>query len=178
MASDTDKGLILVFTGNGKGKTTAALGVALRAAGHGLRVLILQFMKMRVNTGEIRALERTNLPITIKQFGRRVFFRTRTCEPMDIHKAYLGLKAFQRAMDSRTYDMIILDEINLAVYFGLLDVEEVMEVIRNRPSNLHLVLTGRKARKEIIDIADLVTEMMETRHPYNQGVKAQKGIEF
>ena len=100
MVSGKDKGMIFVFTGNGKGKTTAALGVALRAAGHGVRVLILQFMKKDTTIGEIRALATTDLPITNRQFGRQVFFRTRTCEQMDIHQAHMGLEGFQRAMAS------------------------------------------------------------------------------
>jgi cob(I)alamin adenosyltransferase len=178
MAKLTDKGLILVFTGNGKGKTTAALGVALRAAGHGLRVLILQFMKKDTTIGEIRALAKTDLPITIRQFGREGFLRTRTCEQMDIHEAHVGLEDFQRSMASMAYDLVILDEINMAIYFGLLELDEVIKIILNRPPHLHLVLTGRNARREIIDIADLVTEMTEIKHHFNQGIKAQKGIEF
>jgi len=171
-------GLIIVFTGNGKGKTTTALGMALRAAGHEMRVLILQFMKRQRGIGEIKALEKTNLPITIKQFGRRVFFKTRTCETMDIHMAHQGLEAFRQAMDRKAYDLIILDEINIAIYFGLIEISELMEVVQNKPPELHLVLTGRNARKEVIEIADLVTEMTEIKHHFNQGINAQKGIEF
>ena len=159
------QGLIFVLTGKGKGKTSAALGMAVRAAGQGLRVLILQFMKM-------------NLPITIKQYGRRVFFKTRTCEPMDIYMAHQGLAAFEDALENGTYDLIILDEINMAIYFGMLEVKEVLRAIEKRPPELHLVLTGRYARKELLDIADLVTEMKEVKHHYNRGVNAQRGIEF
>jgi len=172
------QGLIFVFTGKGKGKTSAALGMALRAAGQGLRVLILQFMKRKSNIGEVMALEKVDLPITLRQYGRSVFFKTRTCEPMDIHMAHQGLQAFEEAMESRTYDLIILDEINMAIYFDMLELEEVMQVIEKRPPELHLVLTGRYARKEILEIADLITEMQEAKHHYNDGVRAQKGIEF
>lgn len=172
------KGLLVVYTGDGKGKTTAALGMALRAAGQGLNVLILQFMKCQQAVGEFKALTRTNLPITLKQYGRRVFFRTRTCEVMDIHKAHQGLRAFQRAMKGNAYDLIILDEINMAIHFGLLSIEEVIEAIEQRPPELYLVLTGRKADQKLIDMADLVTEMREIKHHYHQGVHAQKGIEF
>lgn len=97
---------------------------------------------------------------------------------MDIHMAHQGLQAFEEAMESRTYDLIILDEINMAIYFGMIELEEVMQVIEKRPPELHLVLTGRYARKEILEIADLITEMQEAKHHYNDGVRAQKGIEF
>lgn len=172
------RGLILVFTGDGKGKTTAALGMALRAAGHRLRVLILQFMKRTGNVGEIKALSMTNLPITIRQYGRRVFFKSRTCEPMDIHRAHQGLEAFREAMASRDYDLIVLDEINVAVHFGLLKIEEVMEAIGQKPPELHLVLTGRKAHDALLEVADLVTEMREVKHHYGLGIGSQKGIEY
>jgi cob(I)alamin adenosyltransferase len=172
------QGLIFVLTGKGKGKTSAALGMAVRAAGQGLRVLILQFMKMKSNIGEIMALEKTHLPITIKQYGRRVFFKTRTCEQMDIYMAHQGLAAFEDALENGTYDLIILDEVNMAIYFGMLEVKEVLRAIEKRPPELHLVLTGRYARKELLDIADLVTEMKEVKHHYNRGVNAQRGIEF
>lgn len=178
MGTPRRQGLVFILTGNGKGKTSAALGMALRAAGQGLRVLILQFMKMKSNIGEIMALEKINLPITIKQYGRSVFFETRTCEPMDINMAHQGLAAFEDAMEKGTYDLIILDEINMAIYFGMLEVEEVLRAMEKRPPELHLVLTGRYARKELLDIADLVTEMKEVKHHYNEGVNAQKGIEF
>lgn len=178
METRRHKGLISVLTGNGKGKTSAAFGMALRAAGQGMRVLILQFMKKRRDTGEIKALEQTELPITIKQYGRRVFFKTRTCEPMDIHMAHKGLEAFLEAMESESYDLIILDEINIAVEFHLLELEEVMEAIAKKPDQLHLILTGRKAKEEILEIADCVTEMKEIRHHYNKGIAAQKGVEF
>ena len=178
MESRKVQGLIFIYTGNGKGKTTSALGMAMRAAGQGMRVLILQFMKKQENIGEIKAIMNSDLPITIKQFGRRVFFKTRTCEPMDKHMAHQGLEAFRKAMVSRAYDLIILDEINMAIDFDLLKIEEVVEILEKRPPELHLIFTGRNAKKELLDIADLVTEMREIKHHYNQGVKAQKGIEF
>ncbi|MGD9032864.1 MAG: cob(I)yrinic acid a,c-diamide adenosyltransferase [Desulfobacteraceae bacterium] len=178
MGTRKTQGLISVLTGNGKGKTTAALGIALRAAGHGMRILILQFMKKRTDIGEIKGLESTDLPITVKQFGRRVFFKTRTCEAMDIHMAQQGLEAFRKAMMSGVYELIILDEINMALDFELLEIEEVMEAIEEKPIELHLVLTGRNAKKEILDIADCVTEMKEIKHHYNKGIQAQKGMEY
>ncbi|UCH24132.1 MAG: cob(I)yrinic acid a,c-diamide adenosyltransferase [Deltaproteobacteria bacterium] len=172
------KGLIQIYTGNGKGKTTAALGLALRATGQGFNVLILQSMKRQKNIGEIKVLESTNLPIKIEQYGRSVFFKTRTCEPMDIHMAHRGLRAFEKAMENGQYDMIILDEINTAIHFGLLKIEEVIRIIAKKPPNLHLILTGRKTAKELIEMSDLVTEMREIKHHYNKGVIAQKGIEY
>jgi len=172
------KGLICIFCGNGKGKTTAALGTAFRAAGQELRVLIIQFMKKKKNIGEVNALTTAGLPIELRQYGSRLFFKSRTCEPIDIINAHQGLEAFKKAMESRVYDMIILDEINIAIDFGLLDCEEVCKIIAVKPSELHLILTGRNAPTELIELADLVTEMREIKHPYNCGVQAQKGIEY
>jgi cob(I)alamin adenosyltransferase len=172
------KGLICVFTGNGKGKTTAALGAAFRAAGQGLKVLILQFMKKQKNTGEIKAVECTGLPIELKQYGYRLFFKSRACEPIDILHATQGLAAFQHAMESNTYDLIILDEINITIDFGLIDFVQLRNLIVHKPKELHLILTGRNAPQELIKMADLVTEMREIKHHYNQGVQAQKGIEY
>ena len=171
------KGLVIVHTGQGKGKTTAALGAALRAAGHGMRVLILQFMKGRSDTGEIRALRTSGLPIEIRQFGRRIFFHSRACEPIDIYKANLGLQAFAEALRAGNHDMIVLDEINMAVDFGLIAFDALQDLIRQKPMHLHLILTGRNARPELIEMADMVTEMREIKHHYNKGVQAQKGIE-
>jgi cob(I)alamin adenosyltransferase len=171
-------GLIFVLTGSGKGKTSAALGMAVRAAGQGLRVLILQFMKGLPAIGETKALTNTGLPITIKRFGRPGFVHNRVCEALDLHIAHQGLEAFEDAIVSRSYDLIVLDEINVAIDFGLLKIEELIEVITKKPPELHLVLTGRHARKELLDIADLVTEMREVKHHFNKGIKAQKGIEF
>ena len=172
------KGLIIVYTGDGKGKTSAALGMALRAAGQKMNVLILQFMKCQKTIGEYKALSQTNLSITLEQYGRRVFFRTRTCEPMDIHQAHRGFSAFERAMKSNAYDLIILDEINMAIHYGLLCVEDVIEAVEQKPPELFLVLTGRKADQKLIEMADLVTEMREIKHHYHQGIPAQEGIEF
>jgi cob(I)alamin adenosyltransferase len=172
------KGLIIINTGNGKGKTTAAIGVAIRAAGHGLKVLILQFMKGQKHIGELKALTKINLPITIKQFGSPIFLHSKTCESIDIYKAHLGLKAFLEAVKSNSFDLIILDEINMAIDFGLLEIDEVIAIIEQKPPELHLILTGRNAKQAMIDIADLVTEMKEIKHPYNNGIMAQKGIEF
>ncbi len=172
------KGLVLINTGSGKGKTTAAFGLALRALGQGFRVLILQFMKGRANIGELKALTHFNLPLEIKQFGRAVFFQSRACEPIDIYLATRGLAEFQDAMFSRNYDLIILDEIIMAIDFGLLDLKAVKKAIAQKPPELHLILTGRNAPDELIEMADLVTEMQDIKHPFSRGIAAQKGIEY
>ena len=171
-------GLICVHTGYGKGKTTAALGTALRAAGHGMKVLVIQFMKGRTDLGEIKAVSDAGLPIDIRQFGRRVFFKSRACEPMDIHRASQGLQAFAAAMDEGTYDLIVLDEINMAIDFHIVKFQDLKRLIRRKPPRLHLILTGRNACRELIDMADMVTEMREIKHHYNLGIQAQRGIEF
>ena len=172
------KGLVLIHTGSGKGKTTAAFGLALRALGQGLKVLILQFMKGRANIGEIKVLTDNDLPLEIKQFGRAVFFKSRACEPIDIYLATKGLAAFSEAMAAGRYDLIVLDEIIMAIDFGLLPLAEVKEAVLQKPPELHLILTGRNAPTDLIEIADLVTEMREIKHHFNQGVAAQKGIEY
>jgi cob(I)alamin adenosyltransferase len=171
-------GLVLINTGTGKGKTTAAFGLALRALGQGFNVLILQFLKGRANIGEITALTRTGLPVEIKQFGRDVFFKSRTCEPIDVYLATRGLASFRKAMASGRYDLIVLDEIIMAIDFGLLQLQDVKKAIAQKPPELHLILTGRNAPAGLIEVADLVTEMREIKHPFSQGVAAQKGIEY
>lgn len=172
------KGLICVFTGDGKGKTSAALGTALRAAGQGLKVLILQFMKMQLNSGELKAIESFHLPIRLEQFGRPVFFKSRACEPIDIYLASRGIAAFRYAMESGRYDVIVLDEIIMAVHFGLVAWDELKRLLDQKPPELHLILTGRNAQPELLDMADLVTDMQEVKHPYHVGVQAQAGIEY
>ena len=171
-------GLVCIYTGNGKGKSTAAFGTALRAAGQGLKVLIVQFMKGKKNVGEINALKSCSLPIEIKQFGRAVLFQSRTCEAIDIKEAMCGIEAVLLAVESGSYDVIILDEVNVAIHFGLITADTVSEIIKNKPPALHLVLTGRCAPKRFSRIADLVTEMKEIKHPFSSGVQAQPGIEF
>jgi cob(I)alamin adenosyltransferase len=178
MDRNQKRGWIIVHTGDGKGKTTAAFGLALRAAGHGLRVLIIQFLKGQQGMGTVHALSKVRLPITLKRFGRPGYVHSRVCEPLDKILASQGLVAFHRGMADGEYDMIVLDEINVAIFFGLLTVEGTMELIREKPPDLHLVLTGRYAPKEFLEVADLVTEMKEVKHHYNQGVQAQFGIEL
>jgi cob(I)alamin adenosyltransferase len=171
-------GLIIIFTGDGKGKTTAAFGLALRAAGQGLNVLIIQFMKGQNNIGEINALMNFRLPIEIKRFGREGFVQSRACESLDIHLAEQGMTFFRQALSGSEHDLIILDEILVAIDFGLLKEKALREVLLGRPPHLHIVLTGRNATPRILDLADLVTDMQDLKHPYNAGVKAQAGIEY
>ncbi|MDF2572366.1 MAG: cobO 1 [Sporomusa sp.] len=173
------KGLIIVNTGNGKGKTTAALGVGMRAWGQGLRVLVLQFIKGNWKYGELKAAERMGEDFVIRQLGEG-FVRNAKDEARDDHQdaAKEALAEAKLEIASSKWDMIILDEINYAIKFGLVPVDEVMHLLETKPQSLHLILTGRDARQEIIDMADLVTEMKEIKHPYKKGIKAQKGVEF
>ena len=173
-------GLIIVHTGNGKGKTTAALGLAIRAWGDGLRVLILQFIKGGWKYGEIETIKRLGEidgRIELRRLGKG-FQRNTDDKAEHIVAAQEALKEAGEAFESGNYDLIILDEINYAVKFELITVEDVKALLAKRPAELHVVLTGRDAKEEIIDMADLVTEMKLIKHPYQKGIKAQKGIEF
>ena len=171
------KGLLIVFTGNGKGKTTASLGMALRAAGHGMRTLILQFIKGAWTCGEHRALERLE-EVTIVPLGTGFTWKKEDLE-QDRELARKGWDRAAEEIREGRYDLIILDEINYVLSYGLLPVEEVLETAGKRPDHLHLVLTGRNAPEELIVRADLVTDMRQIKHPYHdQGIKAQKGVEF
>lgn len=175
------KGLIIVHTGDGKGKTTAAMGLAMRAWGAGLRVLILQFIKGMWQTGEKKAIEtlaQADGRIAIKACGLGFTNKGNISEAEHKAAAHKALQLAETAMTSGDYDMVILDEINYAVKFGLFAVADVLHLLDVKPANLHVVLTGRDARPEIIERANLVTEMKLVKHPYQQGIKAQKGIEF
>ncbi|MFO7599804.1 MAG: cob(I)yrinic acid a,c-diamide adenosyltransferase [Candidatus Desulfacyla sp.] len=169
------KGYVQVYTGNGKGKTTAAFGLALRAVGAGLRVFIAQFVK-DAKYSEIKAVERLDDAITLKQFGRGHFLN-REPDEADIRCAREGLEEVRQLMCSGLYDVIILDEVNIAIYYNLISVEDLLAFMGARPDPVELVLTGRKADPRIIEAADLVTEMVEVKHYYHQGVKARVGIE-
>lgn len=169
------RGYIQVYTGNSKGKTTAALGLALRAAGAGLKVFIAQFIKKR-RCSEHKALQRFSDLITVKQYGTGFLKRGRPMKS-EIEAAQKGFKEVKDIIASKTYDMVILDEINVAVHYKLLNVEDIMDLLNSRPSSMEVVLTGRYADEKIIEMADLVTEMKEIKHYYKKGVKARKGIE-
>ena len=172
--ANLSQGLVQVYTGNGKGKTTAALGLAVRAAGRGFSVFIGQFMK-GVAYGEL-AIERfTDGLVQIRQFGTDSLVHT--ADENDRRLAREGLEICRDAVQSGRYDICILDEVNIAVRMGLLDVNSVVELVQNKPDRVELVLTGRYAAKEILELADLVTEMKEIRHPYQKGIPAREGIE-
>lgn len=172
-----EKGCIQVYTGNGKGKTTAALGLGLRATGHGHRVLMIQFMKGWETYGELTAVK--NLPgFEIIQAGLPNFVCKEGPKEEDKIQARRGLDKARQAILEGQYDLVILDEINVALDYGLVPLEEVLELLRNKPAHLELVLTGRYAPPEIIAAADLVTEMTLHKHPYYQGVPAREGIEY
>jgi cob(I)alamin adenosyltransferase len=171
----TRKGYTQVYTGNGKGKTTAAIGLAIRAAGAGLNVFIAQFIKMG-DYSEIKALKRFSDLITIEQFGRGRF-ANRKPAPDDIKAAQKGLERVRALMASDKYDIVIMEEANVAVKLGLLTVQDLLKIIINKPSDKELVITGRGASPRLIENADLVTEMKPIKHYYQKGVPARIGIE-
>jgi cob(I)alamin adenosyltransferase len=166
---------VQIYTGDGKGKTTAALGLALRASGHGLRTYIGQFMKGQ-HYGELDAVRELSL-ITIEQYGDVRCIRREEVTAEHVEQARRGLAAARQAMLSGRYDIVVLDEINVAIWFGLIDVDDVLDLLCNRPPDVELILTGRRAPAELIERADLVTEMRCTKHYYEQGVGARIGIE-
>jgi cob(I)alamin adenosyltransferase len=168
------KGYVQVYTGNGKGKTTAALGLALRAAGAGLKVFIAQFIKEE-RCSEHLMLERFGDMIAYRQYGRGLIRGVPA--PEDIAAAREGMREISDAVRSGSYDVVILDEINMAVFVGLISVEEVLGLIRSRRVGVELVLTGRNAPDAVMEEADLVTEMRELKHYYDKGVRARRGIE-
>jgi len=171
-----EKGIVMLFTGDGKGKTTAAVGAAVRAAGHGARVLIIQFMKGRLY-GELAIAEKID-NITIEQHGRDEFVDPKDPEKIDVEFARKGWARVLEAAGSEPPSLLVLDEINVAVSFGLIPLEEVVRFVKERPEGMDLILTGRYAAQELIDVADTVTEMKEIKHHYNAGVQMRKGIEY
>lgn len=171
------RGLLLLYTGNGKGKTTAALGLALRAIGHGQKVFMIQFMKSNSNYGEIQASK--YLPnFTIIQKGQDKFVKKGNPDPLDIKLAEEGLELAKEVLQKGEHDLVILDEVNVAVDFGLLKEEDVLSLIDLKKHHTTLVLTGRYATEKLISMADMVSEVKEIKHHYEKGVPAQEGIEF
>jgi cob(I)alamin adenosyltransferase len=172
-----EKGLVQVYTGDGKGKTSAAFGLALRAIGRGLKVYIIQFIKGGFDYGELYVVDK--LPnITLKAFGRGKFVTQQPPSQEDVRLAEEALQLAEKTIKSGEYDLVILDEINVALNLKLISLEKVLELIKGKPKHVELVLTGRYAPKEIIDAADLVTEMREVKHPFKKGCQAREGIEF
>jgi len=170
-----DKGYIQIYTGEGKGKTTAAIGLAVRAIGSGKKVAIIQFMKKGEHYGEFVFMTKH---ATMLQFGREGFVDIDSPPEEDIDLANVGIKEAGKMIFSGMYDIIILDEIVTAVEFGLLSEGQILDLMKNKPEEIELVLTGRGATKKMIEEADLVTEMKEIKHYYKKNVQAREGIEF
>lgn len=178
MAGKTEeRGLLIVHTGTGKGKTTAAFGVAMRCIGHGMRVGIVQFVKGAWETGERRLLERFGELVTFRAMGEGFTWETQD-RVRDIAAARNAWAVAQAMMADPSYRLLLLDELNIVLRYDYLPVAEVIGALRRRPHDLHVVVTGRNAKPEMIDAADLVTEMTLIKHPFRAGVKAQRGIEF
>jgi len=173
-----DKGLILIYTGNGKGKTTAALGQALRAAGHGFNITIIQFIKNLEHTGEIKAAKEILTDhLEIHPMGTGFTWDAKDLE--EVRQAALrGWDLARQKITGGQFKMVILDELTYPINYGLIDEEEVLTCLKEKPAGVHIVITGRDANQKLIDLADLVTEMQEIKHPYQSGGKAVKGIEF
>jgi len=170
------KGYIEVYTGSGKGKTTAALGLAMRSAGAGHKVYFAQFIK-KIKCSEHKALERFADLITVRQFGSG-FIRGGKTTKAQVEAARHGFEEVTKVISSSLYDLVILDEINIAIHYRLIDVQDVLSILDAKPSHVEIILTGRYADERIIERADLITEMKEIRHYMHKGVKARTGIEF
>ena len=170
-------GLIQVYTGNGKGKTTAALGLALRAAGHRFRVLVVQFLKGGIAYGELKSAKKLFPYLTIVPMGRECFVDKKNPHSVDRRWARKGWHLSKEAVQSQKYQVVILDEVNVAVDYGLVPLDELLHLMKNKPENVELVLTGRWATPEVLRQADLVTEMKEIKHYYRKGIESRIGIE-
>jgi cob(I)alamin adenosyltransferase len=177
--TDTRKGLLLINTGPGKGKTTAAMGTALRAVGCGMKVLMLQFIKGSWHYGELDAVKFFGPDFVLKQMGRG-FVKVGGAEtdPEDVHLVEAAWTEARDAIYSGDWDMVVLDEINYAISYGMLDPVMVAEALRGRPEMVHVILTGRNAHPLLVELADTVTEMREVKHAYQKGILAQRGIEY
>ncbi|MEA1910771.1 MAG: cob(I)yrinic acid a,c-diamide adenosyltransferase [Spirochaetota bacterium] len=170
------KGYIQIYTGNGKGKTTAAFGLALRASGYGKKIFIGQFVK-GMKYGELESIKKFSDTITLKQFGRDCFIYNDP-EPEDIQIAREGWDLVNTILNDNSVDILILDEIGIAIHYKLISMEEVIEFIKRKPEEMELILTGRNVPEELFELADLVTEMKEIKHYYTKDVSAREGIEF
>lgn len=177
MMRKLERGIVQVYTGRGKGKTSAAFGLALRAIGRGLKVYIVQFIKGGFDYGELYVIDK--LPnLELKAFGRGKFIAQKLPEKEDVKLAEEAFQHAKNVVETGSYDVVILDEINVALNLKLISLEEVLKLIKNKPKHVELVLTGRYAPNEIIQAADLVTEMKEVKHPFNRGFHAREGIEY
>jgi cob(I)alamin adenosyltransferase len=180
MATRDTTGLVIVFTGNGKGKTTAALGTALRACGYGHKVVMIQFIKGPWKTGEQVSAARLAPELEFVKAGKGFYKIMNDRIPEEVHRnaAAEGYRLAEEKLLSGTYGLVILDEINNAVSDGLLTIEQVLSLVNRKPPHVHLLLTGRNAHPSLLEKAHMVTEMREVKHPYQQGILAQKGIDF
>ncbi len=179
MTTDSRRGLLLINTGPGKGKTTAAMGTALRAVGNGMRVLMIQFLKGSWHYGELDAVQAFGANFVLKQMGRG-FVKVGGAEtdPEDIRLVQAAWAEAREAIYSGQWDMVILDEINYAISYKMLDAAVVADALRERPEMVHVILTGRNAHPLLVELADTVTEMREVKHAYEKGILAQRGIEY
>jgi cob(I)alamin adenosyltransferase len=178
MAGKTiERGLLIVHTGKGKGKSTAAFGMVFRCVGHGFKSGIIQFVKGSWATGERTVLEKFPELVTIKAMGEGFTWETQDIE-RDMAHARAGWEEAKRLIADPTYKMVMLDELNIVLRYDYLPLTEVLDVLKSRPTDKHIVITGRNAKEELIELADLVTEMEMIKHPFRSGVKAQAGIEF
>lgn len=176
-AAQEERGILIVFTGAGKGKTTAALGMVMRCLGHGMKVAIVQFIKGAIDTAEQRALREFGDLVTFLRLGEGYTWETQDRE----RDTKVTREAWGKAVEylqNPDYAMVVLDELNIAMMYDYVDVTEVLAVIRNRPVMQHVVITGRGAKPELLEAADLVSEMKMVKHPFRKGIKAQKGVEF
>ena len=177
MKGENTKGLLIIFTGNGKGKTTAAIGLSVREAGHGMKTCFIQFIKGSWHYGEMDSLKRLSDLIDLEVMGRGFTWKSDDLEK-DKKEAKNAWEHAKKVILSCDYDIVVLDEFTYAINYSMVDLEDVVETFKKRPQRLHVVVTGRDAPDELIQIADLVTEMKEVKHPFKAGIKAQKGIEF
>jgi cob(I)alamin adenosyltransferase len=176
-AAQEEKGLVIVYTGAGKGKTTAALGMALRCIGHGLKVAVVQFIKGAINTAEERVLKSFGEQVAFLRMGEGYTWETQDRE-RDAEVARHAWAAAREFLGDPAYAMVILDELNVALHHGYVPVQEVLTVVAQRPPMQHVVITGRGAESLLIEQADLVSEVKMIKHPFRKGIKAQKGVEF
>ncbi len=172
-----EKGLVQVYTGNGKGKTSAAFGAAMRAVGRGLKVYIVQFIKGGFDYGELYSIKSLS-DLKLTAFGRGRFITEPQPPKEDVQLAREGFELARKVVSSGEYDMVVLDEINVALHLKMISVGDVIQLVKNKPEHVELILTGRNAPAEIVEVADLVTEMKEIKHPYADGVPPRKGIEY
>ncbi len=176
--SNLSQGLVQIYTGNGKGKTTAAFGLALRAVGHGFRVFIIQFMKGNDGYGELDGIKRLSPECQLEHYGGAGWVHKGENLEENIVEAKKAFSSAQEIIFSGDWDIVILDEILNAIWFELIPESEVMELLTKKPSHVELILTGRNASEDMIEKADLVTEMVVKKHPYEKGIMSRQGIEF